>query len=231
MYQLPLGVRLADRAVFESFLPGPNAEAVAHARRAAAGEAGLTFLCGPPSAGKTHLLQAICAAAGRALRAGYMPLRELGALGAGVLQGLPQLHCLCLDDLDAVIGRPEWERALFTVLREFADSGGALVLAARAPPALLGWQLADLGSRCAAAAVLPLRVLDEQEQGQALRLRAHLRGLELPEDTLRWLQRRFPRDMSRLYDLLDRLDEAALVAQRRLTVPFIREVLAGLGGP
>jgi hypothetical protein len=28
-----------------------------------------------------------------------------------------------------------------------------------------------------------------------------------------------------LYELLDTLDEAALVAQRRLTVPFIRQVL------
>jgi len=41
----------------------------------------------------------------------------------------------------------------------------------------------------------------------------------------RWLQRRFPRDMRALYELLDTLDEAALVAQRRLTVPFIRSVL------
>ena len=38
-------------------------------------------------------------------------------------------------------------------------------------------------------------------------------------------QRRFPRDMRTMYELLDTLDEAALVAQRRLTVPFIRSVL------
>ena len=70
-----------------------------------------------------------------------------------------------------------------------------------------------------------LRVLDEHEQQAALQLRAQLRGFELPEETSRWLQRRFPRDMRTLYELLDTLDEAALVAQRRLTVPFIREVL------
>jgi DnaA family protein len=52
-----------------------------------------------------------------------------------------------------------------------------------------------------------------------------LRGLELPQETARWLQRRFPRDMHSLYGLLDTLDEAAIVAQRRLTVPFIRSVL------
>jgi DnaA family protein len=122
-------------------------------------------------------------------------------------------------------GEAEWEYALFALLRELEDSGGRLVLGAVAPPALLHWSLPDLGSRCAAAAVFQLRVLDEQEQQEALTLRARLRGFELPEETLRWLQRRFPRDMRSLYAVLDTLDEAALAAQRRLTIPFIREVL------
>jgi DnaA family protein len=122
--------------------------------------------------------------------------------------------------------RLEWERALFALLRELQDAGGRLVLSARAPPALLGWALPDLGSRCAAGAVLQLRPLDESEQQAALKLRARVRGLELPDETLHWLQRRFPRDMRSLYELLDTLDEAALAAQRRITIPFIREVLS-----
>ncbi len=226
MQQLPLGIRLPDRAVFASFLPGPNREAFEHARRAAGGQApGATWICGPASAGKTHLLQAICSQAAEARRAGYFPLAELATLGTGVLEGLPQLECLCLDDLEAVVGRLEWEKAIFGLLREVEEGGGALIMAARPPPALLAWALPDLGSRCAAGAVLQLRALDEMEQQQALQLRARLRGVELPEETSRWLQRRFPRDMRRLYGLLDTLDEAALTAQRRLTVPFIREVL------
>ena len=70
-----------------------------------------------------------------------------------------------------------------------------------------------------------LRLLEEHEQQAALQLRARLRGLELPDETWHWLRKRFPRDMRTLYELLDTLDEAALTAQRRLTVPFIREVL------
>lgn len=226
MHQLPLGVRLPDRAVFASFLTARNREAVAHARRVAAAEAaGATWICGPASAGKTHLLQAMCSQAAESRRAGYFPLAQLASLGVGVLEGLPQLQCVCLDDLEAIAGDLEWEKALFGLLRELEESGGALVMAARRPPALISWALPDLGSRCAAAAVLQLRALDEVEQQQALQLRARLRGFELPEETSRWLQRRFPRDMRRLYELLDTLDEAALAAQRRLTVPFIREVL------
>jgi DnaA family protein len=224
--QLPLGVRIPDRAVFASFLPARNGEAVEHATRMASGAAaGTMWVCGPPGAGKTHLLQAICAGASESMRAGYFPLAQLGKLGVGVLEGLPQLECLCLDDLDEVAGRLDWERALFGLLREIEESGGRLVAAARAPPALLQWALPDLGSRLAASAVFQLRLLNEVEQQAALQLRARLRGFELPDETSRWLLRRFPRDMRTLYELLDTLDEAALVAQRRLTVPFIRSVL------
>lgn len=226
MQQLPLGVRLPDRAVFASFLPARNGQAVDHLRQAAdARIAGASWVCGPHGAGKTHLLQAVCAQASSIMSAGYIPLRELGRLGIGVLDGLRQLECLCLDDVDEVVGQLEWERALFGVLREIEESGGRLVAAAEAPPALLRWALPDLGSRFSASAIFQLRVLDEAEQQAALQLRARLRGFELPDETSRWLQRRYPRDMHKLYELLDTLDEAALVAQRRLTVPFIREVL------
>jgi DnaA-homolog protein len=225
--QLPLGLRFPDRATFTSFLPGRNTEALAHLERVAAGEAaGLTWLCGAHGAGKTHLLHAVCAAASTQRRAGYVPLAELGALGVGLLDGLPQLESLCLDDIDRIAGRGDWERAIFALLRETEERGGSLVVAAQAPPALVPWALADLGSRCAAGAVLQLRPLDEAEQLAALQLRARVRGFELPEDTLQWLQRRFPRDMRALYEVLDTLDKAALAAQRRLTIPFIREVLA-----
>jgi DnaA-homolog protein len=222
--QLPLGVRLPDRARFASFLPGSNNQAVEHLRQVARAESGaLTWICGASGTGKSHLLQAVCAEAGA--RAGYLPLSQLAALGVGVLEGLPQLQLLSLDDLDQVAGQREWERALFALLRELEDGGGRLVLAARSPPALMRWQLPDLGSRCAAAAVFQLRALNEEQQHQALQLRARLRGLELPQETWQWLRRRLPRDMRTLYELLDTLDEAALSAQRRLTVPFIREIL------
>ncbi len=226
MRQLPLGVRLPDRAVFASFLPARNAEAVACAARIADGElSGVVWMCGAAGAGKTHLLQAICARAGETTRAGYLPLAQLAALGVEVLEGLRQIECLCIDDMESVVGRIEWERALFGVVREALDSGSRLVFAAKSPPALLTWALADLGSRLTAGAVFQLRALDEAEQQEALQLRARVRGFELPDETSRWLLRRFPRDMHTLYEILDTLDEAALVAQRRLTVPFIRSVL------
>jgi DnaA family protein len=228
MRQLPLGVRLRDRAVFESFLPGENLEAVRHLEEVAAARGTVaTWICGPPGSGKSHLLQAVCARASRTRRAGYFPLREALPLGIEALEGWNALECLCLDDVEAIAGERAWEQAIFQLYRDIEEQGGRFVAAAASPPALLQWALPDLGSRLRAGAVYQLRELDEAGRVEALRLRARLRGLELPEETVRYLQRRFPRDMGSLYGLLDALDDAALAAQRRLTVPFVRGVLGG----
>jgi DnaA family protein len=223
--QIPLGVRLPDRAVFASFLPARNVEALEHARRIAAGEVGgLTWLCGPPGSGKTHLLQALCARAGPA--AAYVPLSQLESYGAAALGDWQGARWLCLDDIAPTVGRIEWERALFAVYLDCEERGASLLMAAREAPAQLPFALPDLASRCAAGHRLALQALDEEQQCAALRLRAQLRGVDLPAETAHYLQRRLPRDMSSLFALLDELDAAALAAQRRLTVPFIRDVLA-----
>jgi DnaA family protein len=49
--------------------------------------------------------------------------------------------------------------------------------------------------------------------------------LALDDNVLDWLFARYPRDLGALLDLLDRLDQASLAAQRRITIPFLRELL------
>lgn len=226
MDQLPLGLRLADRALFETFWPAGNEQLLQHLREVAAGaDRGVTWIAGAHASGKSHLLQAICAQAPRERRCGYFPLQTLASLGPAALEGLPQLDLVCLDDVEQVAGQPAWERALFGLHRGLEERGAALVAAAPEAPALIGWELPDLGSRFAAATIYAVRALDETGQRDALMLRARTRGFELPADVARWLQRRYARDMGTLYRLLDTLDSAALVAQRRLTLPFIRSVL------
>ena len=228
MQQLPLAMRLRERAVFDSFVPGPNGQALERLRAIAGGqEIGVSWLCGPSGAGKTHLLQATCAQAQRSgLTAAYLPLAQLFAHGLEILDGWQSVQVLALDDLAAVAGQGAWEHRLFSLHRELQERGAALIAAAIEAPKLLPFVLPDLASRLAAATLLPLRPLAETEQRAALRLRAQARGLELPEETALYLQRRFRRDLPTLYELLDTLDDAALRAQRRLTVPFIRSVLA-----
>lgn len=222
MKQLPLGVRLQDRAVFDSFLAGSNALAVDAARRLASGGESLLYLHGVAGTGKSHLLQSICAAT---TGAAYLPLSQLLALGPDVLEGAAARPVVAVDELEAVMGSSGWERALFVLYNECLSSGTRLAVAAAVPATELATGLPDLRSRLAAMPHFGLRPLDEVQQGEALKLRAAQRGIELPDETIVYLRRRFVRDMAQLHGLLDRLDLASLQEQRRLTVPFIREIL------
>ncbi len=220
MKQLALGIRLRAEALFESFWPGENTEVVAALKASAAAP---LWLWGAPGTGKTHLLQAVCAAAGES--AAYFPLERSLALPPEALAGYERTPLLCVDDVDAVAGDLAWERALFRLFNEAADLGSRLIFAAAAAPRQSPWLLEDWRSRAAACIVYQLRELDDGGRIAALQLRAAQRGLQLPHETAEYLLKRMPRDLHSLFEVLDQLDEASLVAQRRLTIPFIRDAL------
>jgi DnaA family protein len=226
MEQLPLGVRLRAASTFASFSAGDNAALVAAlSARARQPRLAPLWLWAAPGAGRSHLLQATCALAGQhTRRAALLPF---GApwLDQAMLPGLETLHVVCLDDVDRVTGNAEWERVLFALYNELAERGGNLVVSAAAAPAAIPVGLPDLRSRFAASEVWQLRALPEAEHGAALRGRARDLGIELPDETLQYLQRRLPRDLGALCAALERLDAASLSMQRRLTVPFVRSVL------
>lgn len=220
MKQLALGVRLRAHAVFANFSPGLNGELLALLRGPSREP---LWLWGNPGCGKTHLLQAVCAEAGEA--AAYFPLDGSPPLPPEALQGFENCRVLCVDDVDCAAGRLEWERALFRLYNEAAELRSRVIFASAAAPRRLPWRLDDWRSRAAACVVYHVRELDESGHAEALRLRAAQRGLQLPPETLDYLMRRMPRDLRSLFDILDELDEASLVAQRRLTIPFIRDAL------
>lgn len=227
MEQLPLRVRLRDSARFASFVTGENAEACG----CLADPAGprVLWLWGRPGAGKTHLLQAACAAAGeRGETAAYFELAS--APSAAVLEGCETLALVCLDGLDTVGSNPEWNAAVFRLYTLLQEAHGRLVVASTAPPASLGLTLPDLRSRLLAASVHHVVELDEAGLCAALRSRASARGLDLSQDAALYLVHRLPRDTHSVFAVLEQLDQASLAAQRKLTIPFLREQLEKVSG-
>ena len=87
-------------------------------------------------------------------------------------------------------------------------------------------QLADLRSRLATGLIYQLETLDDTAKQQVLIVQAQARGLELPEEVAQYLLRHQSRDMRELIQLLQQLDKASMIEKRRLTIPFVRQVLS-----
>ncbi|WP_374473701.1 DnaA regulatory inactivator Hda [Arenimonas sp.] len=223
--QLPLSLRAPPDQRLDAFHGQP---VVRDAVRAAArGESrDWLFLAGPAGSGKSHLLLAACAeaaAAGR--RAAYLPLPAFAGRLADALAQQEGFDLVCLDGLDAIAGNAADEEALFHFHNRARAGGGVVLYAARGNPAALGIALPDLVTRLGQCVRLTLEPLDEAGRRAVLRERAARRGLELDDAVLDYLLRRVDRDLASLTRLLDTLDRASLAAQRRITIPFLRQHL------
>jgi len=227
--QLPLGLRWPSHQRLDTYLAGANAVALESVRAVALGQNNAwLFLQGARGSGKTHLLIGACRLAldnGRHAR--YLPLASLGESQAEAIAsfGAEQGELLAIDDVQAIAGDQDAERALFDLYNRARESRATLSFAASASPNQLGVQLPDLVSRLAACTQMTLQTLDESGRREVLRSRAQQRGLEIDDAVLDWLFARQPRDLAALMELFERLDHAALAAQRRITIPFLREML------
>ncbi|GLH30674.1 MULTISPECIES: DnaA regulatory inactivator Hda [Pseudomonas] len=228
--QLPLGVRLRDDATFINYYPGANAAALGYVERLCEADAGWTesliYLWGKQGVGRSHLLQAATHRfQQRGEAAVYLPLAQLLDRGIGLLDYLAQYELVCIDDLHVIAGKAEWEEAMFHLFNRLRDSGRRLLLAASASPRELPIKLPDLKSRLTLALVFQMRGLSDEDKLRALQLRASRRGLHLTDEVGHFILTRGTRSMSALFDLLERLDQASLQAQRKLTIPFLKETL------
>lgn len=228
--QLALNFQWDQTADFDVLVAGSNAEALAAAETAAAASGPPLYFHGPGATGKSHLLQAICgAASARGAPAVYLPLTSMRAYPPSVLAGLEATTIVAVDDVAAVAGDHAWEEALFDLYNRLREAGVRLVVADRQPPDGLSLGLADLASRLQGSVLYGLWPLADSDRLVALQRRAARWGLKLPYASARYLVERFPRDTAGLFERLAVLDEASLRSHRRLTIPFIREVLGAPG--
>ncbi|MDX2347147.1 MAG: DnaA/Hda family protein, partial [Legionella sp.] len=156
----------------------------------------------------------------------YLPLDTLKTWDPSILSDLDAHRLFCIDALDAVMGLPAWEEALFHLYNRIRDSAeSTLIIASRTSPRQANIQLPDLQSRLNSGLVMQVQALSDTDKTQTLSIAAKRRGFELSPSAAQFLVHRSARNMHDLHALLDRLDHASLVAQRKITIPFIKTIL------
>lgn len=225
--QIALSFTVNERFDFQNFVPTYNHEPYQYlANLASRPQRSLVYLWGASGSGKSHLLQALCSAvSAHDLRAAYLPLNQAERLDPGVTEGLETCHYVCLDGIDAIAGDRPWEQAVFHLFNRLQEHDRALLVSSRANPRSLPIAMPDLHTRLLWGLTFHLSTLSDESKVWALQQRAQRRGFTLSEDAANYLVRRLRRDMDSLFAALDSLDTASLACQRRVTIPFIREML------
>lgn len=228
--QLLLGVVGHQRVDFESlYLPTNMRMTVATIKRCIEqADFETIYLSGMNGVGKSHILQAACHyAVDYGHKALYLPIKELIELAPeAVFEQHGDIDYLFLDDVDVIEADQNWQQALFHVFNERVDKSLSMFFSASEPALKLALGLKDLQSRLASCLSFQLPRLDDEQKMQVLQNRAEQIGMLLPTVCAQYIVQHYSRDMHQLMAALVILDVQSLRQSKKLTIPFIKQVLS-----
>jgi len=117
------------------------------------------------------------------------------------------------------------ELALFTLINELKEKGKSLIFSANSKLDQMGFELKDLVSRLSAFMHYYLEMPGDGHKTVFLQEDARRRGVQINNEVVNWILTHTPRDMANLIILMNRLDQESLRSQRKITIPFIKQVL------
>lgn len=225
--QLALNLCLKDTTTFADFFVGTNEQLVNVLKNIYRdNNNSFVYFWGKSGVGKSHLLSALCQLfSEHNLVAAYLPLEDIKQLTPQIFEDLEKLNLLCIDDLNLIAGNLLWEENIFHCFNKISAHNKRIVISANVAPQGLPLALPDLKSRMLSGLIFEVQALSDEEKIAGLKLRAGLRGLELNDMVAQFLLYHYARDTKSLFATLDKLDKAALTAQRKLTIPFVKNVL------
>lgn len=227
--QLALMVQLPDDETFESFRSSINLGVTTLLKSYIEQQTDTLhsfYLFGLSGVGKSHLLHASSTYAAQLGKSSVcLSCAELIQLPVEVLDGLEQIDFICLDDIHVIAGNMQWQQAIFDLYNRVLEQNNCLLISGDESAKQLGISLPDLVSRLSWGLTEQVKPLDDDEKIIALQHRATQRGLFLTVDVVKFLLNRLSRDMGSLINALDTLDKASIQEQRKVTIPFIKEVL------
>ena len=230
--QLTLGVTLNAQQQLNNFsFNGAPALAPALDHLLISEQADSVYVFGAKGVGKSHLLQGcVLQAQEMGQQAVYISCSELIKIPANqaneCLEGLEFNALVCVDDIDCLIADAHWAQAWFHLYNKLMQQGHHLVMSATLNPRTIACELNDLRSRLQLANVFQLMALDEEASGQLLMQKAKQKGLHLTHEHVAYIFSRSPRGLANILAVLDILDTASWHEKRRITIPFIKQVMA-----
>jgi len=214
--QLPLDLGHRPALGGEDFLVAPaNADAIAWMDRWPDWRGPGLVLYGPAGCGKTHLAHVWQART----QAPLVRAADLGEEPRAILGG----RRVCVVEEASACA----ETALLHLYNVLAERKGHLLLTDREPPARWPGQLADLRSRLLTLPAVRMGVPDDQLFAAVLVKLFGDRQIDVSEEVVAYLLNRIERSFAVARKLVGELDTAALARHRRITVPFVREILGG----
>jgi DnaA family protein len=225
--QFPLDFEFQSNHGFNTFFSASNQSVIQQLQALVLGTGETQiFLQGNQSFGKSHLLQACCQLAHQeGIHPFYYPFEPQRLPPLSIFEGLETLQLVCFDNVENILGLLDWEQTLLNFLNQQQASGRRLILASQMPIEALEVKLEDLKLRLYSGINLKLNPLEQDEIIAALIHKASYMGIMISPKVGRFLVTHYAFELPSMWVLLEQLDKATLSAQRKLTIPFLKQFL------
>jgi DnaA family protein len=155
----------------------------------------------------------------------FIPLAEVTSLETSILDSIESMDIICIDDLDAIKGFPEWEIALFNLINNSLISGCRLVFGTSQNPASINFSLSDLDSRIRKINSTEVFPINDANLQEAVKKISQFRSIRLGDKELNYLITYTERSIDSLINILNKLDDLSIEQKRKITIPLIKEII------
>jgi DnaA family protein len=184
------------------------------------------FIYGTKESGKTFLLQAMCNSYSSVSKLSlYIPLKKVMNYGVEIFESLENIDLICIDGIEEVISKIEWEKAIFNLINKALISETRLILTSSKDLKSLNFSLPDLESRIRKIQSYELYPINDKDILDALKYISKLTSINLGDKEARYLVTYSQRNISNLVHILESLDQLSMEMKRKITIPLIKEVI------
>ena len=184
------------------------------------------FMYGTKESGKTFLLQAMCNSYSSMNKSSlYVPLKKVINYGVEIFESLENIDLICLDGIEQVISKLEWEKEIFNLINKALISKSRLILTSSKNLKSLNFSLPDLESRIKKIQSYELYPIDDKDIFDALKYISQFKSINLGDKEAKYLVTYSQRDISNLVQILESLDQLSMEMKRKITIPLIKEVI------
>ena len=184
------------------------------------------FIYGIKESGKTFLLQAMCNSYSSVSKSSlYIPLKKVMNFGIEIFESLENIDLICIDGIEEVISKIEWEKAIFNLINKALISESRLILTSSKDLKSLNFSLPDLESRIRKIQSYELYPINDKDIFDALKYISKLTSINLGDKEAKYLVTYSQRNISNLVNIIESLDQLSMEMKRKITIPLIKEVI------
>ena len=184
------------------------------------------FIYGTKESGKTFLLQAMCNSYSSMSKSSlYIPLKKVMNYGIEIFESLENIDLICIDGIEEVISKIDWEKAIFNLINKALISESRLILTSSKDLKSLNFSLPDLESRIRKFQSYELHPINDKDIFDALKYISKLTSINLGDKEAKYLVTYSQRNISNLVHILESLDQLSMEMKRKITIPLIKEVI------